>query len=103
MTDASSPALPLDRDTVVVVSRDAVSAELEQETIILGMRDGVYFGLDNVGTRIWSIASAPVTLAAIHAAIVAEYDVPAERAWSDLVAVVHDLLAAGLLERRAQP
>lgn len=98
MTDASA-AMPLERETRVVVSRDAVSAELEQETVILGMEDGVYYGLDGVGSRLWALAASPVTLGALHDAIVAEYDVPGDVAWTDIVALVRDLLAAGLLER----
>lgn len=99
MTDASADRLPLGRATRVTVSPDAVSAALEGETVILGMRDGVYYGLDAVGARIWSIAAQPTTLGAIHDAIIAEYSVPADRAWTDLVALTRDLLAAGLLER----
>lgn len=99
MTAASADSPALDRDTRVVVSRDAVSAELEQETVILGMHDGVYYGLDAVGTRIWQLAAAPTALGAIADALVAEYDVEPARAWDDLRALVADLLAAGLLER----
>ena len=101
MTAASADTPPLHRDTRVVVSRDAVSAELERETVILGMHDGVYYGLDPVGTRIWQLAASPTTLGAIADALVAEYDVEAARAWEDLVALTRDLLAAGLLERAA--
>lgn len=97
MTHASASTVPLRRETRVVVSEDAVSAELEGETVILGMRDGVYYGLDRVGSRIWRLAASPTTLGSMHAAIVAEYDVAPEVAWDDLCAVVRDLLASGLL------
>lgn len=102
MNDASAARAdtpPLDRETRVVVSRDAVSAELEEETVILGMHDGVYYGLDPVGTRIWQLAATPTSLGVIADTLVAEYDVEAVRAWDDLVSLVRDLLAAGLLER----
>lgn len=102
MTAASADTPALDRTTRVVVSRDAVSAELEGETVILGMHDGVYYGLDAVGTRIWQLAAAPTTLGAIADVLLAEYDVEAARAWEDLLAVAADLLAAGLLERAPQ-
>ncbi len=98
MTDASTSRAPLGRETRVVVSRDAVSAELESETVILGMHDGVYHGLEEVGTRIWALAATPTTLGAIHEVIAAEYDVDPALAWQDLVALAQDLLAAGLLD-----
>lgn len=99
MTDASADSRPLERATRVTVSPDAVSAALEGETVILGMRDGVYYGLDAVGTRIWTLAAQPTTLGEIHAVILQEYDVAAEQAWTDLVALARDLIAAGLLAR----
>jgi hypothetical protein len=95
--------IPLERETRVVVSPDAVSAELEGETVILGMHDGVYYGLDLVGSRIWGLAASPATLGSMHATIVAEYDVAPEVAWTDLCAVVRDLLAAGLLVLATDP
>ena len=85
------------RETRVVVSPDAVAAALEGETVILGMQDGVYYGLDSVGSRIWGLAASPATLGSIHSTIVAEYEVAPDAAWDDLCAVVRDLLVAGLL------
>lgn len=103
MTDASAGDRPLDRATRVMVSADAVSAALQGETVILGMRDGIYYGLDAVGARIWALAAQPTTLGEIHDVIAREYDVTPERAWQDLVALVDDLLGAGLLERTTEP
>jgi hypothetical protein len=99
MTDASAPGAPLDRATRVSASSEAVSAALEGETVILGMHDGVYYGLDAVGSRIWTLMQQPVALGAVHEVIVAEYAVAAEVAWQDLVTLVADLLGAGLLVR----
>lgn len=97
MTHASASTVPLGRETRVVVSPDAVAAALEGETVILGMQDGVYYGLDSVGSRIWGLAASPATLGSIHSMIVAEYEVAPDAAWDDLCAVVRDLLVAGLL------
>lgn len=105
MTDASakSAETPLERESWVVVSRDQVSADLSGETIILGMRDGVYYGLDGVGSLIWAAAAAPTTLGALHQEIVSRYEVDVEVAWVDLVRLVDALLEAGLLERAIAP
>jgi hypothetical protein len=105
MNDASTtpPAVPLAPETWVVVTGDQVSADLQDETVILAMRDGVYYGLDHVGSRIWSLAAAPTSLGAVHAAIVAEYDVEPAVAWNDLAALATELIAAGLLVRTSAP
>lgn len=100
MPDASATApLPLTTDTSVVAVKDQVSAQLDGETIILTMRDGVYFSVDRVGSRVWSLTASPITLGAVHRTLLDEYDVEADVAWRDLVSLVEDLLRTGLLVR----
>lgn len=103
MTDASAavPRSSLTKESRVVAVKDQVSAVLEGETIILTMRDGVYYSVDRVGSRIWSLAASPTTLGAMHLTLLDEYDVEPEQAWRDLVTLTEELLRAGLLERAA--
>ena len=100
MPDASATApLPLTTDTSVVAVTDQVSAQLDGETIILTMRDGVYYSVDRVGSRVWSLTVSPITLGAVHRTLLDEYEVEADVAWRDLVSLVEDLLRIGLLVR----
>ena len=82
----------------VVASRDQVSTTVAGETVILGMADGVYFGLDAIGTRVWALIQEPALLDQVAATIVAEYDVTGERALADVLALVDDLRTRGLAE-----
>ena len=86
MSDASAGpgAPPLDRDTRIAASGDQVSADLVDETVVLAMREGVYYSLSGVGSRIWGLAAQPTTLGAIHEILVAEYQVEPGEAWTDL-------------------
>lgn len=101
MTDASAsaPQPLLTTESRVVAVREQVSAVLEGETIVLSMRDGVYYGVDQVGSRIWSLCASPTTLGAVHRTLLDEYEVESDVAWRDLVALVEELLHVGLLER----
>ncbi len=47
------------------LSRDQISCDLAGEAPILNLKSGVYFGLDAVGARIWSLLQKPVMLAEI--------------------------------------
>ncbi len=97
---SSSRSLPeVSRDTRVVASRALVSAELEGETVLLSMSEGVYYGLNRVGTFIWRRLAVPVTLEALLTDVVAEFEVTEDRAWGDLVALTQELLAQGLVVR----
>ena len=63
------------QDTVVVASPDSVSADMGGEQVILNLASGVYFGLDEVGARIWSLIEKPRRLSSIVETLLAEYEV----------------------------
>ena len=67
------------------------------EAILLDLRSEHYFGLDPVGTRLWQLLSVDPELGAAHGALLAEYDVTAERLEQDLLALVAQLADAGLV------
>lgn len=87
----------LTTDATVVASRDQVAADLAEEVIILGMRDGVYYGVDGVAARIWSLVQQPVRLAHVVSIIVSEYDVPEAQCRDEVLAFVGELAARGLV------
>ena len=75
----------------VRISEDALFQELSGETVLLELSRGVYYGLDDVGTRIWQLLGEGRSLAETLAALVAEYDVTAEQGAEDLLALVREL------------
>jgi hypothetical protein len=83
----------------VTASRDQVFADLADEAVILGMRDGVYYGVDGVAARIWALMQQPVQLGELTSLLCAEYDVDADRCAADVLAFAEVLLAKGLVAR----
>ena len=69
------------------------------EAIILGMTNGVYYGLDGVGARIWTLIQAPHALGEIADTLEAEFEVEHDRAWADLCSLAAELIERGLAER----
>jgi hypothetical protein len=88
---------PMDAETRVMASRDQVSVDLDGEAVILGLADGVYYGLDPVGARVWAMLDAPRTVAELRDAVVAEWEVDAPTAEADLIALLGELAARGLV------
>ena len=86
------------QDTVVAVTPSAVSADMGGEEIILNLTSGIYFGLDAVGARIWSLLKEPRSVANILETLLAEYDVESERCKADLLALLTNLSEAHLIE-----
>ena len=86
-------------DTVLQHRPGILFRDLAGEAVLLDPEAGIYFGLNEVGTRAWNLIAADgATLAAVHAALLAEYDAPPERIWDDLLSLVRDLLAHRLLQ-----
>ena len=55
--------------SVVVATKDQVSCDLAGEAAILNIKNGVYYGLDPVGARIWNLMQEPRAVAEIQNAI----------------------------------
>ncbi len=85
-------------DTTVVRSSDQASADLGGEAAILNLKDGVYYGLDAVGARIWELIEEPRTVRDVCDTLCNEYDVDAERCERDLIALLTELAQHGLID-----
>ena len=89
------------RDTsTVVAAGDLLATSFGAELVILGLKDGVYYGLEEVGARVWELLQRPVAVSAIRDALVEEFDVAPERCGRDLVKLLTDLAKRGLIEVR---
>jgi hypothetical protein len=88
----------ISRDAVVMVVQDQVSTNLEDEAVILNLKEGVYYGLNPVGARIWSMLQQPRRVGAILEALLDEYEVAPESCEQDLLRLLQDLAARGLIE-----
>lgn len=72
--------------------------ELEGECVILNLDTESYFGLDDVGTRMWLALTRNESIRAALDALQEEFDVDPARLRGDLEELLVDLLDQGLLE-----
>ncbi|MCL1629197.1 PqqD family peptide modification chaperone [Roseibaca sp. V10] len=76
---------------------NVVSAEMDGETVIMSLEKNVYFGLSGSGGRIWELLETPVSLAALVETLAQEYDVAPETCRADVVGILDDMQANGLV------
>jgi hypothetical protein len=81
----------------VRISDDVLFQELQGDAVLLDLKTGVYFGLDRVGTRIWTLLGEHKVLAAAVEAMIQEFDVSRDRCSEDVLALVVKLHEQGLL------
>jgi hypothetical protein len=88
-------------DSTVVAAKDQVSSDLGGEVAILDLKAGVYYGLDTVGARIWSLIQEPRTVNEIRDILLEEYEVEPERCERDLLVLLQRLADERLIEVEA--
>lgn len=85
-------------DQRLTVPDSVLFRELEGESVILDLDSESYFGLDEVGTRMWQLVTAAPSVEEAFAALSREYDVEAATLRADLDELLGSLLEHGLLE-----
>ena len=88
----------LDLDATVVASLGQVSCDLDEDAVVLNLGDGVYYGLNPVAARIWSLLQEPIAVLDVRDRLLDEYDVEAERCTAELMAVLSEFRERGLIE-----
>ena len=74
-------------------SPDAFASAVGDETVLLQVKRGVYYGLDAMGTRFWTGLNEGRTPADVCEQIATEFGVAIETVETDARAFFHDLKA----------
>jgi hypothetical protein len=80
----------------VAAAGDVLATSFDDDLVLLNLKDGVYYGLEGVGTRIWALIQRPTRVADIRDTIAAEYEVDPEVCETDLRALLGELVKRGL-------
>lgn len=83
---------------VAKVPSSTLYRELQGESVLLQLDTGEYFGLDEVGTRVWQLIVEKGDLDAVEAAMRQEFDVDGAVLADDLRRLVDELAAKRLIE-----
>lgn len=81
----------------VTLSPDVISQEVSGETVLLDLNSENYFGLDEVGTRIWQLIESSGNLQDIYDTLLAEYEVEPDQLLEDIEQLLTDIEKAGLV------
>jgi hypothetical protein len=87
----------------VVACEDVLVRQLEGESVLLNLASESYFGLDEVGTRMWTVLTTAVSVEAAVNILVAEYAIERDQLRADLQRFITKLSDAGLVAIRDVP
>ena len=81
----------------VLIPAQVMARQVGDETVILDLASGTYFGLDPVGARIWQLMAEGKSLSDICDTMLEEYDVTRDALEHDVIELARGLDAQGLI------
>jgi coenzyme PQQ synthesis protein D (PqqD) len=81
----------------LAINPSVIYRELAGEVVLLNLQSGVYYGLDEVGSRVWQLLTQSRGVDDVCATLLDEYDVSAEALRADVERLVGELSEKGLV------
>jgi hypothetical protein len=84
----------------VEVPKDVLVRFVAKETVLLNLDTEIYYGLDDIGTRIWQVVTAAASIEKAYEELLSEFDVEPDLLRRHLSKLVDRLADLGLLRVR---
>jgi len=75
-----------------------LDSKIDDETVMMDIDQGSYFGLNETGTWIWALLKEPTVVADLCDRLMEDFDVPREQCEQQVVGFLEELLNRGLLQ-----
>jgi len=90
--------MEINNDQRFTVSPEVLFQEVSGEMVLLDLASESYFGLDEIGARIWGLLGEDKNVDQILDTLLQEYEVDRETLEADVEELLGSLLEAGLIE-----
>ena len=84
---------------MITIPTHVMARQVGDETVILDLASGTYFGLDPIGARIWQLIGEGKASGEICDALLAEYEVSRVELLGDVERLLEELGSNGLINR----
>jgi hypothetical protein len=78
-------------------NRGIISSPMDNETVMMSIEKGKYYGIDSIGTRIWELLDQPLSIDELCEILPAEYDVEPDQCRADVTGFVEKMLEKELV------
>jgi hypothetical protein len=79
------------------IPSQVMARQVSDETVILDLASGNYYGLNPVGSRFWQLICEGKKPVEARDLLLAEYEVTQEQLDNDIASLIHELHAKGLI------
>ena len=87
----------VDLNTVVAQAQDLLSNELDGDTVLMGVTQAAYYGLDSTAQRIWNMIAQPRRVSDLCEQLVSDYAVERKACEQDVCTFLTKLNREGLI------
>jgi len=94
---------PLSLSSLIVRAVGFAQADVDGEVVALSIDKGTCYGLNKVGSRIWRELTVPVSVRDICGKLLCEYQVEPATCEREVLALLEELRAEGLVEIHGVP
>ena len=77
---------------------DVLDTEIDDQTVMMDIERGSYFGLNQTGTTIWSLLAEPIAIGDLCDHLTPRFDVPREQCEQQVIAFLANLRDRGLVQ-----
>lgn len=84
-------------DSVVLQVEKIVSSDMDGETVMMSIENGKYYGMNEIGSRIWEIIEKPVSVSGLCDRLMDEFEVDREKCRDDVIGFLRELSEDGLI------
>ncbi|MCC7308401.1 MAG: lasso peptide biosynthesis PqqD family chaperone [Acidobacteria bacterium] len=81
-----------------IAIKEHLFSELNEEAVILSLKNGKYYGLNSVGVTIWKSLQTSVSIDEIETVVMNEYDVGEETCRVEVLRFLEKMLGEELIE-----
>jgi hypothetical protein len=86
------------KSSIISRSKEIVFNKLDDEIMMMSIKNSEYYGLDNIASRVWEILANPSTLSQIVKTLMEEFEVSEESCYTDITEFLKALDEKNLIE-----
>lgn len=87
----------LNQNTLVQRNPKLIANQMDGEIVMMSIDNGEYYGLDEVGSRIWDLMQEPVSISKLVDQLISEFDVTPDECLQDILSFLDELLNRDLV------
>ncbi len=84
--------------TMVVQSKSFLTAEMDDDLVMMSLENNAYFGLDDIGKIIWETIAQPQTVDTLCKTLMTHYAVEKDVCMADTIAFLTELYDEKMVE-----